>query len=319
MRKNFRVWLVVALSLILVGGIVFVVALACCGWDFARLDTAEYQTMTYQIEAVEEISICVETADVRVAASENGERKVVCYERESAQHTVETSEGKLGIEVVDNRKWYEHLFSFGRDAITVYLPEEEYSSLTIQTDTGDVEVSHKFLFGSVEISSHTGDIKCVASASGKMRLASSTGDLEIAGASMAELQISVSTGRVVVTDVQCAGSLSVGVSTGETYLANVACESFTTSGGTGDVVIKDLLASGKLFIERGTGDVTLESCDAAELYIKTGTGDVNGTLRSAKVFSVTTGTGHVSVPHGTTGGKCEIKTGTGDVRIRIVE
>ena len=63
--------------------------------------------------------------------------------------------------------------------------------------------------------------------------------------------------------------------------------------------------------------VVLDGCDAAEIFVKTDTGDVTGTLLSEKVFVTTTDTGKVEVPRSVSGGRCEITTDTGDIRISI--
>ena len=44
---------------------------------------------------------------------------------------------------------------------------------------------------------------------------------------------------------------------------------------------------------------------------------MTGTLRSEKVFLVESDTGSIEVPKTTTGGRCEIRTDTGDIRIDI--
>ena len=49
----------------------------------------------------------------------------------------------------------------------------------------------------------------------------------------------------------------------------------------------------------------------------TDTGDVRGSLLSEKVFIVNTDTGRKEVPDTITGGRCEITTDTGDVKITI--
>ena len=51
--------------------------------------------------------------------------------------------------------------------------------------------------------------------------------------------------------------------------------------------------------------------------MKTGTGNVTGSLLTEKIFLTETGTGRVEVPQTATGGKCQIRTGTGDIRIKI--
>ena len=70
-------------------------------------------------------------------------------------------------------------------------------------------------------------------------------------------------------------------------------------------------------IERSTGDVRFTDCDAAEICVKTDTGDVTGSLLSDKVFITNTDTGSVNVPETISGGKCEIITDTGDIKITI--
>ena len=67
------------------------------------------------------------------------------------------------------------------------------------------------------------------------------------------------------------------------------------------------------------GDVMLEKCDAAVLEIETDTGDVKGSLLSDKVFLVETDTGRVSVPHSTSGGRCEVSTDTGDIQLTLAK
>ncbi len=59
------------------------------------------------------------------------------------------------------------------------------------------------------------------------------------------------------------------------------------------------------------------SASACEIYIKAGTGDVSGILLSDKIYVVNTNTGKVNVPNSVNGGRCEITTTTGDVKITV--
>ena len=78
-----------------------------------------------------------------------------------------------------------------------------------------------------------------------------------------------------------------------------------------------MLLKGKLNIKRTTGDVIFSKFDANEIYIETDTGDVIGGLLSEKIFNIDTSTGDKIYPNSTTGGKCEVKTSTGDIIINI--
>ena len=80
-----------------------------------------------------------------------------------------------------------------------------------------------------------------------------------------------------------------------------------------------MFVSNNINVSRTTGDVTFNKVDAASLDIETDTGDVTGTFNSDKTFIVNTRTGNEIYPRGTTGGKCNIKTTTGDIIISIAK
>lgn len=70
-------------------------------------------------------------------------------------------------------------------------------------------------------------------------------------------------------------------------------------------------------ISVSTGKAKLTDIACRSVMSTRSTGDVTGTLLSEKVFITETGTGSVNVPKTVTGGKCEIKTSTGDIQIEI--
>ena len=134
---------------------------------------------------------------------------------------------------------------------------------------------------------------------------------------MDSIKIKTSTGKITISDIDCQSNITTEVSVGKTHLTNVTCNTLTSSGSTGDVSLKNVVCSDKLSIKRSTGDVKLDGCDAAEISITTDTGDVRGTLLSDKVFIAQTDTGRVDVPKTTSGGKCEITTSTGSIKMEV--
>lgn len=319
MRKATKGWLIVATALLLVGLMIFGGAMTVLKWDFTKLSTSKYETNEYGItEAFRSISVRANTADVTFVPSDRDTCSVVCYELTNQKHSVSVEDGTLVIEVKDTRKWYEYIgIQFGSPKITVYLPGGEYEALSVQSDTGDVKIPGEFSFESMEITQSTGNVTNEASVSNSMRIKTTTGDICVKNLSAGSLSLSVSTGEVTVSGVRCEGELSVSVSTGKTYLTDVTCQSLISRGSTGNLSLTGVTASERFSLERSTGDVTMDGCDAAELWIRTDTGDVEGSLLSSKIFLVTTDTGDKEVPSTVTGGKCEIITDTGDVRIRI--
>ena len=131
------------------------------------------------------------------------------------------------------------------------------------------------------------------------------------------MNISVSTGRVTTSNVTCVGDVTISVSTGRLIASDITCSDFSTTGSTGEVSLKNVIAAGSLSIDRSTGRVDLDDCDAADVRITTSTGSVSGTLLSEKAFIARSNTGDIDVPQSATGGRCEITTTTGDIKIRI--
>ncbi len=319
MRKT-RIWLIIATSLILLGSIIFASVMSVLQWDFTKLSTVKYETNDYEIvENYSNITIVTDTADVVFAVSEDSKHLVSCYEQEKVKHSVSVSNDTLTIKVDGTKKRVYVGVNFITPKITVTIPQGEYGALSINSYTGDVKIPKAFRFTSMDISEATGDVTNYASVSGTVKIKTDTGDVYMENVSASAVSVSVSTGKVSVAGLVCAGDVTVGVSTGKAYLTGVDCKNLTTTGSTGDIVLKKVIATGKFSIKRNTGDVTFDGSDAAEIFVETDTGDVTGTLLSEKVFTTRTDTGKIDVPKTTSGGRCEIATDTGDIKLKIVE
>ena len=318
MKKGF---LIAGAVLVFAGLALMIGAAAGVGFDFARLGTAEYETNTYTPgEGFHSIEIDTDESDIEFRTSEDGTCRVVCTELEKARHQVSVENGILKITRDDRREWSDRLMLFSNSqSVTVYLPlpSDGYESLNVVSGTGDVLIPGGFTFGSITVTGGTGEVTCNASASGTVRIGTSTGGIRMNSASAGSIELKVSTGKIQLGEIACRETLSVSVGTGKTLAEDVTCGSFVSEGSTGSLTLKNAAVSGNIRVRRSTGDIRLENCDAAEIEVRTTTGDVTGSLRSAKVFAVQTNTGSVRVPDTVTGGKCEIRTSTGDVRIEI--
>lgn len=280
MTKTTKIWLIIATTLLLTGCIIFGGVMTVHKWDFSKLSTNKYETNKYDItDNFKNISVNVKTADIVFVASEKAKTEVVCYEQDNANHEVSVDNDTLTIKLVDERKWYEHIgINFRTPKITVYLPQGEYGNLTVSASTGDIDIKNL---------------------------------------SAENINLTVTTGEIEAKSITCNGDFKTTVSTGEVELKDVSCKNLSSNGNTGDITLKDVIAEEKFAIERSTGDVKFERCDANEIFVKTDTGDVKGSLLSDKVFITQTDTGNIDVPKTITGGRCEITTDTGDIKITV--
>ena len=316
--KKRKIWMIVASIFLLFGVAVFVTVMSINGWDFTKLSTVQYEENVHEItQEFDSVSLHTDTSDVKVLLASDNKCKVVCYEEEKLTHAVGVVDGTLVINETNRKEWTDYIgLSFEKTQVTVYLPQTAYTTLGIKASTSDVEIAKDFTFQSVDIEVSTGDVKCLASVSGALKITTSTGDVKVEGATAGGLDVTTSTGDIRVKDVSCE-NLSVVVSTGDATLENVRCENLVSRGSTGEMEMSNVIATGKMSIQRDTGDVEFVACDAAEIWIKTNTGDVEGSLLSPKTFVTDSGTGDVRVPQLGAGGRCEIKTSTGDIEISI--
>ncbi len=321
MKKKTVFWLTTAVLLILIGAMLFGGVMMAYDWNFKKLSTVKYETNSHTVrEPFHGISVETGTANVTFLPSEDGSCKVVCYEEEKVKHVVTVENGTLNIQAENKKGWYEHIgINFDSPKITVYLPQDAGVWIEVKASTGRVEIPQGLKLQSVDVTVSTGHVTVGASTSGVTKIKATTGNIKVENASVGELDLKTSTGKINVTDVTCESNLTTKVSTGKTTLTGVICEDLTSHGSTGSITLTDVIASGRISIERSTGNVILDRTDAAELVVDTDTGDVKGSFLTDKIFFAKSDTGRVVVPESMIGGRCEITSDTGDIKITVGE
>ena len=339
MDKGMMVWMIVAVSLIVLGGILFTVTMALHGWQFGKLSTTQFETNEHLVnQDFYDISIQSDTADITVLPSMDGTCRVVCVEETKVNHTVSVQDGILTIGLNSEKKWYDYIgINFKSPTLTVYLPKSEYGNLVIKEDTGRVQIPDGMIFAKMDITTSTGDVNNEASCTGDLTVKVSTGRIFMQNISAQNITLTSSTGVMMLTDVTCQGVLQTKVTTGKTNLTDVSCERFVSNGSTGDIILKNVTVKADMSVERNTGDVRLEACnteklvvhtttgdvfldacDPATFEITTDTGDVKGSFVTPKKFIARADTGRVSVPSGSEGFDSTINTDTGDIKIEFL-
>ena len=317
--NNKKKWIVAALVMLGVGLVICGRALVAADFDFGKLSTGKYVTKTHSIEEkFQNIRVDLNTEKVVFSPSDDGNCRVVCYEPEKDPCSVRVDSQTLIIEKVNKHSWTLHFgFVLESPEVTIFLPEKTYRDLSVATDTGDVIVPCDFSFYAITLESDTGDISCDASVSGNIKIDTDTGHISVSSLSASGMELKSDTGNIEMSDISLSEDLRIIEKTGNVTMMNVSCRNFTSNGDTGRLIMTNVVASGEYNLQRDTGDIRFESCDAETIYVQTDTGDVTGVLLTEKVFITETDTGRVDVPQTTTGGRCEISTDTGNIRIEI--
>ena len=318
MKKIANFIILGSVFLIILGMVIFVIALASNKFNFDTISNDTKVVKTYEIsEEFSDIVVNEKDFDINVIYSKDSENKIVVDEITNISHQIEVIENTLTISNTDTRKWYEKLFSFYNYKLTIYLNYEVINNLKINSSTSEIEVSNGFTFNNVEVISSTSDVDFSSNVIENIKINLSTGDIELENLTAKNIELKVTTGDVELNDVTLSNELKLECNTGDTTLENVKCMNLCSNGTTGDIYLKNVLVNRLLNITRDTGDITFNKSDALSIKVKTSTGNVKGSLLSRKCFIVKTSTGKKQVPESFSGGYCEITTSTGDVIIEI--
>ena len=305
---------------LLVGGVLLAggVTLVACNIPKASPVETPYDFAGKEINT---ISMDLSISDVSFKVGESA--KVVCKESEKWHHEVKLNEESkaLSINFSMQKKWYEFNDLFQpKYAVEVYLPAGNYESLNIKHSTGDVNVASGFVFSAFEIEGSTGDVDVKTEVTNKLHIKQSTGDVSLCDSKASELDLEVTTGKLTLSNVAVTGDVKLKASTGKTNINKLTCNNLTVSGSTGDINIKDTLVAGKADIKASTGDIKLEDFDASEVYIKTSTGDIEATFLTIKNVEADSDTSKPKIDKELdrdAGGKCVVKTDTGEIELSL--
>lgn len=321
MGKKAIIWLCIAATLVVLGAGLFVGAMAASNWDFSTHIETGYQVNSYPITTpIRNIEVRTDIADLVLVPTDGSEASVSCSETEEIRFSVSVEAGTLMIREEHNQGWLRISgFNFQFPKVVIHLPATEYEALLIREDIGDIDIPEDFHFGKIDIEASTGDVTCLASAAQNIKIRTGTGNIRVQEADTGTLELTVSTGGITASDITCTENFLVQVSTGKADIRDVRCKTLHSSGTTGDISLQNVIAEESFSVTRSTGDISLVKCDASELTLTTSTGDITGSLLSGKVFSADSNTGSARIPPSGTGGSCELRSGTGDIRITLDE
>ena len=316
MKRRTIIALIVAIVLIITGGMILVLGLSFAG-DSTQKSELIRQEITIQ-ERFDNIAIDTEDCDVKFAMfSGRDDCMVEVYSYENVKHTAAVENGILKIKMIDKRNWTDHI-SIGRTEsmeMTVYLPAAEYESLQVRTATDDITLGQQPVFLETQLRTGTGDISCVGVGGDMLECMTSTGDISVQNSVPNRMKLQSNTGDFAVS-VAAGDEIHIKTNTGEVDAENVNVQMFTCQTDTGDVELEQILAEGYLQVFTDTGRVEVDNSDAGTVNIETKTGDISGNFLTPKWFQAHSNTGDVMVPDGRDGGECRIQTDNGDIHFK---
>jgi len=316
-----KLWIIIAVSMILVGTLLFFGAFSALDFDFKKLSNEKIEINRQNIEEnFDSIVVNDDVSDIRIEKSSNGECVIDTQVTDNYKLSWSVKNGTLDILHTDSRKWYQRIgiFNFSNSmSLTLYLPEDEYDSLTIDSNTSDINISNKLSFNSVDIKSSTGDTDMSASVKGEFRCELDTGRINLNKAEIGSAELITSTGDIRIKSTDIEGSCRITTDTGDLITDAFNVGKLYAESTTGSKELYYTIAEKLMVLRSSTGDVFFDESDSESIEIETSTGDVEGVLLTSKVFITETSTGDIDVPKSAKGALCEIKTDTGDISVKI--
>lgn len=299
--KMRKIWIITALCIAGAGILAALVGFLLAGWDFAALNSEETEMKVYNIgESFDNISVSDSVADVRILRSDDGRCRVETVRYDGTEYYVGVEDNVLAVVGMDDGAWYRRIGIFvTAPSVTVYLPEEQYASLTVKATSGSVSVSEELAFESAALSSSSGSIRSGARITDRLEANSTSGSVSAAGIEGASVRLESTSGSVTLSDSRPASA--------------------QLESTSGRILLREVTVSGELSASNTSGSVRLDNCDAANIYVRSSSGSVSGTLLSGKNFTADSSSGSVRVPASSGEGVCEVRTSSGSIRLEVRE
>ena len=295
------------------------------GGDFAggsEKTGTDFTIVTHTVEdSFTALSVTSDSCSVELLPSEDGTARVTYPVADGIEHSAAVKNGTLEVSWQDKRSWNNQIgIYFGTEdifRIRVYLPESQLGAVTVQTQSGDIDIGEGLSLGRVSLTASSGDIGFRAACTG-FSAVSSGGDISVSGISCPDASIESTSGEIELESSEASSRLRLKSTSGDIKLRSIACGDADIGSTSGEVELKEVKASGSIRIETTSGSIDLERCDGARLELTSSSGDIEGSLLSGKIFSAASSSGDIGLPvSDPTGGECRIKTASGDISVVI--
>lgn len=191
------------IAIIIVGVIVFVVALGLNGWKLE--DVGNYEIKTYECETdITEIKLDFALGTLKTRFYDGDKIKIEYPENERLTTTVTESNGTLTASANTSKRWWLNFGTWFRKIPTtvISIPQNSVVGLDIQINAGTVDVAEG-TYGSVKLELNAGTLNFGKTVCDSLNCTVSAGTLKVAGVTCGKVICDVSAGTVNLWDVSC--------------------------------------------------------------------------------------------------------------------
>lgn len=176
------------------------------------------------------------------------------------------------------------MFNFTRVSLTVEVPEKMYDSLQIKASSGDIAVE-EIDVKEMTIETQSGDIEIMNSMiKGSLNLEASSGDVRVKDTTGNVIDIQTSSGDITAINNK-AKEIELLTSSGDIDSNNQVSEKMNMNTSSGDIIVDAKEISGDISMEASSGDIDVSFVHVPEslaVDFKSNSGDGNATMEGMK-------------------------------------
>ncbi|MCI9031851.1 MAG: DUF4097 domain-containing protein [Clostridia bacterium] len=300
MKKRF---LIVGITLLLAGGLAFVVGMSTLGWNFLLLDSEVFTAKVYELETSPErlASVSVDVRNAEIKVIEGSDVKIEYEESERIKYDIEYDEKEqtLVMNEVHSIPNIFRLFDFHSQVITITVPK--VGTLSLESTNGNIEVpSGVYDEIDIETTNGTVEIRDVVAMRG--------------------VEVHTTNSRIVLSNVRSdEGTVEAYSTNGMIELENIVAKSAKGKTTNGKIAVEDVDVKTVSFITTNSPIV----CDRLKIgenaYFKSTNGNIKAEfVGNISDFGITGQTTNGNfIPGNISGGrkKVECYTTNGDIKL----
>ncbi|RFB12063.1 hypothetical protein DZB84_19920 [Bacillus sp. HNG] len=176
------------------------------------------------------------------------------------------------------------MFNFTRVSLNVEVPEKMYDLIQMNASSGDIAVE-EIDAKEMTIETQSGDIEIMNSMiKGSLNLEASSGDVRVKDTTGNVIDIQTSSGDITATNNK-AKEIELLTSSGDIESNNQTSKKMNINTSSGDIIIDAEEITGDISMEASSGDIDVSLVqipDALEVDFKSSSGDGNATMEGMK-------------------------------------
>ena len=343
MKKGVKITIFVSIGLIVLGAVMSFVALAGVGFNVKEVATTKNYTEK-SVDFTEEfknINVDMGSGGIEVLKSDNDYSSFVYYESDVDIYKTEVKDDTLNIKH-ERKNTFASWFSFDINIqpARLYLASDVYENAVVKSGSGSIAFKDEITFTDVDANTGSGSVKIYGLTANDLVAHSNSGSVEMKDTKAKSADLSTGSGSVKVDNCEIQTLLSEKTNSGSVYCDNITCNSanlktgsgsvksvnvscesdFTANTSSGSINLDEVVSGNTFFAKTGSGSIKLASSDGADMTLNTGSGSISGTVKTPKMWDCTSGSGSIKNPaDDPTGGKCVAHTGSGSIKLEVVQ